>query len=238
MRPQNDRSPEKQDTGLKDKDRFAAQREAMIRTQLIPRGISDKGVLRAMFSVPREAFVPADRRVLAYDDQPISVGSGQTISQPYIVALMTEALGVEPGHTVLEIGTGTGYQTAILLELTPDVYSVERISELAQRAEATLNALGYDIAGRIHTGDGSRGLPGHAPYDAIIVTSATPSVPDPLAGQLAEGGRLVVPVGSRFSQTLYRSVLTGGSLRHEALTGCRFVPLIGDYGWPGEEPAL
>jgi len=204
-------------------------RERMVKWHLEGRGITDARVLAAFRRVPRELFVPPELAEAAYDDCPLPIGEGQTISQPYIVALMTEALALNGGERVLEVGTGSGYQTAILAEMGCQVYTVERILSLLLRALDLLSRLGYAVNGR--AGDGTLGWQEHAPYDAIIVTAAGPAIPPCLLDQLAEGGRLVMPVGDRFSQELIRVVKVSGTVRSESLGGCQFVPLIGACGW-------
>jgi protein-L-isoaspartate(D-aspartate) O-methyltransferase len=209
---------------------FANLRLEMVSRQLRARGIKDERVLRAMQQIPREAFVPLERKAEAYNDGPLPIGCGQTISQPFIVALMTELLQLNPLDRVLEIGTGSGYQTAVLVAITPYVYTVERIPQLAQRAKTTLRSTGC-TAVKIHTGDGSLGWQEEAPFDAIIVTSAAPEIPETLKEQLALGGRLVIPVGDRHLQTLYcieRKPDTFTVSRH---SNCMFVPLVGKHGW-------
>jgi protein-L-isoaspartate(D-aspartate) O-methyltransferase len=188
--------------------------------------VSDERVLAAMGSVPREEFVPDSQRPYAYEDRPLPIGEGQTISQPYIVALMTELLEVEPDDRVLEIGTGSGYQAAILAELTRHVYTIEILETLGLRAEQTLTRLGYDqIHGMIS--DGYKGWPEHAPFDAIIVTCAPEAVPEPLVDQLADGGRMVIPVGPRWTnQTLYVMEKQAGRLKSTAVIPVRFVPMV------------
>lgn len=209
---------------------YAEQRELMVREQLARRDITDVRVLEAMRKVPRHLFVPEHLRYLAYQDGPLPIGSGQTISQPYIVALMTQLLELEADERVLEVGVGSGYQTAILAELTNKVIGLERISELAESAQALLQSLEYSNV-EIHTGDGSGGyLPG-TPYDAILVAAAAPQVPEPLMMQLAEGGRLVIPVGNSFEQLLERVTRRGETLHIERLVPVKFVPLIGRYGF-------
>ncbi len=202
----------------------------MVENQIRARGVRDPGVLSAMRRVPREIFVPLGSRKYAYDDAPISIGEGQTISQPYMVALMTECIELRGNEKVLEIGTGTGYQMAILLQLTPRVYSVERIPALAEKAKRNLASLSYKTI-NIKTGDGTCGWPEEAPFDAIIVTSGAPSVPESLKLQLAEGGRLVIPAGSRHNQTLYKVTKQDDCFALSEITPCVFVPLIGKYGW-------
>ncbi|MBM3149829.1 MAG: protein-L-isoaspartate(D-aspartate) O-methyltransferase, partial [Chloroflexi bacterium] len=192
--------------------------------------ISDKRVLQAMARVPRELFVLPDYYHSAYEDIPLSIGFGQTISQPFIVALMTQALKIRGNEKVLEVGTGSGYQTAILAELARWVVSVERIPQLAESARAVLEKLGYNNV-EIHLAGTTLGWPSEAPYNAILVTAASPRVPDSLLRQLAIGGRLVVPVGSRWEQELYRVTKRKGGNSVDRLGGCRFVPLIGDEAW-------
>jgi protein-L-isoaspartate(D-aspartate) O-methyltransferase len=193
-------------------------------------GIQDEHVLAAMRRVPRERFVPQDMEGSSYENRPLPIGFDQTISQPYIVALMTAELHLTGGERVLEIGTGSGYQTAILAELCQAVFSVERVPELATRAQETLAAMGYTNV-EFHVGDGSLGWPEHAPYDAIIVTAASPQAPSSLLGQLAEGGRLVIPVGERGAQTLRTYQRIGDETVDRFVCGCRFVPLIGAEGF-------
>jgi len=204
----------------------------MVEEQLISRGIKDQRVLSAFLEVPRHKFVEEYLKYKAYDDYPLSIGYGQTISQPYMVALMTEALAPSPQDKVLEIGTGSGYQAAILSRLCSTVYSIERVSTLASRARKTLDELGYF---NIHTriGDGTFGLPQDAPYDGIIVTAGAPHVPEALIEQLKEDGRLVIPVGDQSIQDLKRITRTKDGIREESLGGCRFVRLIGKNGWQG-----
>lgn len=216
---------------MEDMDRdYQSEREKMVRSQLIPRGIRDKRVLQAMGEVPREKFVPDNMKLYAYEDNPLTIGMGQTISQPYIVALMTEALGLTGTEETLEIGTGSGYQAAILSRLCRSVYSVERIAALSENAKNVLNELGYkNIFLKIY--DGTLGWSENAPYDAIMVTAGAPGIPDPLIAQLKEGGRLVVPMGDRISQELIKVVRKGESYYQEDLGGVRFVNLIGEYGW-------
>jgi len=203
----------------------------MVELQLRQRGIQDERVLGAMARVPRHLFVAADKQSLAYEDQPIEIESGQTISQPYIVAAMLQALTLDSSDRVLEIGTGSGYQTAILAELAAQVFTVERQILLHQRSQERLLALGYkNIV--FSLGDGSRGLPEHAPYNAMIVSAAAPRVPHTLLEQLADLGRLIIPVGSEDAQQLFLVRKERGSTKTEALDGCRFVPLIGSHGFP------
>jgi protein-L-isoaspartate(D-aspartate) O-methyltransferase len=204
----------------------AAVRARMVSGQLKDRGITDARVLAAMGKVPRHRFVPAWLAPLAYADQPLPIGSGQTISQPYIVALMTQWAEVQDGDKVLEVGTGSGYQAAVLAELTDKVYSIELLPELAREAQKRLADLGYGRV-RVLTGDGSAGWPQEAPFAAILVTAAAPEVPPALATQLQEGGRLVMPVGRAGGlQYLKRFRRVGGRLQEEATLPVRFVPLV------------
>jgi protein-L-isoaspartate(D-aspartate) O-methyltransferase len=204
----------------------------MVDYQIATRGIHNQRVLAAMKEVPRHLFVPAPYDKSAYEDCPLPIGNGQTISQPFIVALMTELLGLQPTDTVLEIGTGCGYQAAVLATLVQTVTSIERIPEVVRRAKANLAAVGIKNVDVI-VGDGTLGFPQNAPYDGIIITAATPSVPRPLIEQLAEGGRLIAPVGGRDIQELIRIIRKGESLNEEHHGGVRFVPLIGKCGWSG-----
>jgi protein-L-isoaspartate(D-aspartate) O-methyltransferase len=204
---------------------FAAQRKQMVQQQLKPRGIKDERVLAAMAKVPRDEFVPVDERGDAYEDGPLPIGYDQTISQPYIVAFMTEQLRPKPADRVLEIGSGSGYQAAILAELVADVYTIEIIEPLAKTAEATLQHLGYRNV-HLKVGDGYRGWPEEAPFDAIIVTCAPDKVPQPLADQLKEGGRMVIPVGERFAQQLYLLEKKNGQLKESVTLPVRFVPMV------------
>ena len=204
---------------------FAAQRQRMVEQQLKPRGIKDERVLAAMGKVPREKFVPADARADAYEDGPLPIGYDQTISQPYIVAFMTEQLGPRPGERVLEIGSGSGYQAAILAELVADVYTIEIVESLAKTAETTLQRLGYENV-HIKVGDGYKGWPEEAPFDAIIVTCAPENVPQPLIDQLQDGGRMIIPVGERFAQQLYLLEKNNGQLKESVTLPVRFVPML------------
>ena len=210
-----------------------ALREEMVRTKLVPRGITDKRVLDVMMRVPRHLFVQGLSQGSAYDDMALPIGEGQTISQPYMVAVMTELLELTGSEKVLEIGTGSGYQAAVLSELCRQVYTVERIAKLADRATRALRSLSYDNV-NVKSGDGTLGWPEQAPFDRIMITAAAPEIPDPLLAQLAEGGILVVPVGSRFSQQLLRIRKTKDGLIREYHTPCVFVPLIGAHGWAEE----
>ena len=207
------------------RDHFQAERERMVRTQLAERGIREVRVLDAMSRVPRHEFVPETLRQEAYEDHPLPIGEGQTISQPYIVAAMLEHLALQTIDRVLEIGTGSGYVTALLSLLCAEVYSVERHAQLAALAESTLHRLGYRNM-KIRVGDGSQGWPEYAPFDAILVSAATPEMPPALFAQLREGGRLVVPVGPPSSQELQLIGKIGGEPEVRVLEGCRFVPLV------------
>ena len=209
---------------------YESLRLRMVERQIRARGVRDERVLEAMRKVPRHVFVPPDLVDEAYEDHPLSIGKGQTISQPYMVALMTEALELGGNEKVLEVGTGSGYQTAILAELAREVYSIERIPELARDAERRLEDLGYTNV-HIKVGNGTLGWPEEAPFDAIMVTAGAPKVPGPLKAQLADGGRLVIPVGSEFHQILYRVKRQKDTFSEEALTSCVFVPLVGEEGW-------
>lgn len=214
-------------------DPYLGPRLAMVRDHLRPRGISDPRVLEAMGSIPRELFLPPALRELAYSDQAVSIGEGQTISQPFIVAYMTEHLGIAPHHRVLEVGTGSGYQAAILCRLAGHVYSMERIDLLRERAAETLAELHmHNIT--LGRGDGSMGWCEHAPYDRIMVTAGAPDIPRELVAQLAEGGRMIIPVGNKSDQRLIAVDRTDGRIVETPLLECRFVRLIGEAGW-GEE---
>jgi protein-L-isoaspartate(D-aspartate) O-methyltransferase len=207
-----------------------AKKRDMLRRQLRARGIADPRVLQAMEKIPREQFVPYDSVNEAYDDRALGIGYGQTISQPYIVALMSEALELDGSETVLEIGTGCGYQTAILAELAHEVLSVERLPSLAEQAQKSIVELGYHNV-TISTGDGTLGWPQRAPFARIIVTAMAAACPPALFEQLAEGGILVIPLGDRDSQILEAIRKVDGCMETTALSGCRFVPLIGEQGW-------
>ncbi len=215
---------------MADSRRLWRARERMIKEQLLARGIHDERVLRAMGKVPRDAFVPEALRDRAYDDNPLPIGEGQTISQPYIVALMTQLLNLKGDEKILEIGTGSGYQTAILAELAQKVFSIERSSALSASARAVLEKFGYSNV-LLRIGDGSIGWEEFSPYDRIIVTAAAPNIPSSLCRQLAENGVMVIPVGDRMQQTLTVVRNTPhGSIREDA-GGVVFVPLIGREGW-------
>ncbi|MDT8440819.1 MAG: protein-L-isoaspartate(D-aspartate) O-methyltransferase [Desulfuromonadales bacterium] len=213
---------------------FTIARRRMIDQQLIARGIEDRRVIEAMLKVPRHKFVAEALEDQAYSDYPLPIGAGQTISQPYMVALMSQSLLLQGEETVLEVGTGSGYQAAVLALLADRVFSLERIAELARRARRVLDANGYSKV-NIRLTDGTYGWQEMAPFDAIVVTAGAPDVPPTYLEQLTVGGRLVIPVGDRFSQSLKRFTrLEGDQFREETLVGCRFVPLIGNHGWQGE----
>jgi len=213
-------------TGPQSRD-FAIERQRMVQEQLMPRGIHDERVLAAMSKVPREEFVPQDVRAESYTDGPVPIGHGQTISQPFIVAFMTEQLRPSAKDRVLEIGTGSGYQAAILTELVAEVYTIEIIETLAKNAEATLERLGYKNV-HVKVGDGYKGWPEHAPFDAVIVTCAPDHVPQPLVDQLKEGGRMIIPVGGFGDQELYLLEKKNGQLEQRAVLPVRFVPMAGE----------
>jgi protein-L-isoaspartate(D-aspartate) O-methyltransferase len=202
----------------------------MVQEQIIARGINDARVITALRKVPRHLFVDPGIINRAYDDSALPIGDKQTLSQPYMAARMTEALGLVGDEKVLEVGTGSGYQTALLAELCFNVFSVEKIRPLSRKARTLLDSLEYqNIA--LHVGDGTIGWSEHAPYDAIIVTAGAPSAPKPLLEQLTEGGRLVIPVGDEHGQTLVRVTRTGTTFKEEQLGECKFVKLFGKYGW-------
>jgi len=199
----------------------------MVQQQLMTRGITDARVLAAMAKMPREEFVPPESRAASYEDGPLQIGHGQTISQPYIVAFMTEQLRPKASDRVLEIGTGSGYQAAILAGLVKDVYTIEIIEALAKDAEATLQRLGYKNV-HVRVGDGYRGWPEYAPFDAITVTCAPDHVPQPLIDQLKEGGRMIIPVGGFGNQELYLLEKKNGQLQRRSVLPVRFVPMAGE----------
>ena len=206
-------------------------RQKMVKDQLLSRDIKDKKVLNVFRNVPRHQFIDPAMRKDAYGDFPLSIGKGQTISQPYIVALMVQLLDVLEKDRILEIGTGSGYETAILAELAQDVFSIERIEVLAAKARRILEGLSYKNV-HIKIGDGTLGWEEHAPFDKIIVTASSPGIPRPLLDQLSEGGKMVIPVGTRFTQRLtLLEKSEGGRLSEQDVCGCVFVPLIGEYGW-------
>jgi protein-L-isoaspartate(D-aspartate) O-methyltransferase len=205
-------------------------RQQMVVQQIKARGVKDKKVLEAMAKVPRHLFVPPESQVYAYEDRPLCIGEGQTISQPYMVALMTECMELQGGEKVLEVGTGSGYQTAILCEIAEMVYTIERHAVLLQEAEKILDELGYHNY-KAKVGDGTVGWEEYSPFDGIIVTAGAPDIPPKLAEQLAEEGRLVIPVGYHGFQTLFKITKKGNKLKRYSITGCTFVPLIGEQGW-------
>ena len=209
---------------------YSAERLVMIRAQLQRRGITDTRVLQAMREVPRHAFVPPEWRHEAYSDRPLPIANDQTISQPYMVAIMTQSLVLQGHERVLEVGTGSGYQAAVLSRLAAHVYTIEYFPDLAERARALLQRLGCTNV-HVVPGDGSLGLPAYAPYDGILVTAAAPHIPLPLLTQLAEGGRLVIPVGSVTSQELLIITRHGDAYAQVRSVPCRFVPLLGQEGW-------
>ena len=210
---------------------FAAQRQQMVQRQLMTRGINDARVLAAMAKVPREEFVAPESRSASYEDGPLPIGYGQTISQPYIVAFMTDQLRPKQSDRVLEVGTGSGYQAAILAELVSEVYSVEIVEPLAKSAEAILQRLGYKNV-RLKIGDGYQGWPEKGPFDAIIVTCAPDKVPQTLVDQLKDDGRMVIPVGDRFAQQLYLLEKKNGQLKQSATLPVRFVPMTREAAKP------
>lgn len=212
---------------------YSAERDAMVTEQIARRGVRDPRVLSAMRQVPRHEFLPEDARPYAYVDSALRISNGQTISQPYIVALMSELLDVRPEDKVLDVGTGSGYQTAILAVLAREVDTIERIPALAEAAGETLTALGYDNV-RVHLGDGSLGCPEAAPYDRIMVAAAAPEVPPALFDQLVDGGRLVIPVGSRTLQHLEIWDVERGEFKQAKSIPVVFVPLIGAGGWKSD----
>ncbi len=205
----------------------------MVATQLRSRGVVDQRILEVMARVPRHRFVPHVPLEDAYADKALPTACGQTISQPYIVAYMTQLLAAKPGMRVLEVGTGSGYQSAILAELGCRVVSVEKVPELAANSREILEKLGYSDRVTIVQGDGSRGWPGLGPYDRILVTAGAPSLPEVMKEQVVEGGRIVIPVGDREVQTMLIYDLRAGQWTQQQGLGCRFVPLLGDSGWPG-----
>ena len=202
----------------------------MVEDQLRARDIVDDRVLEAMERVPREVFVPDEMRERAYDDAALPIGAGQTISQPYMVARICEALSLRGPERVLDVGSGSGYQAAVLAELAHEVFTIERLPELAARARENLATAGYDRV-QVHVGDGTLGLPEHAPYDGIAVAAAAPDIPEPLYGQLVTGGRLVIPVGGRHGQQLQLVVRSPEGAAVVRSVPCRFVPLVGEEGF-------
>ena len=212
---------------------YQAARKRMVDGQIAIRGITAPRVLEAFLEVPRHHFVPKNQQVHAYQDSPLPIGLGQTISQPYIAAYMTDILQLTGAERVLEIGTGSGYQAAILGKLADEIHTVERHPALADKAKRLLESLGYDNV-QVHEGDGTWGLPDFAPYQAIMVTAAAPEVPTLLLDQLGEAGRLVMPVGGRGGQVLLLYRRRGDEFHREDLVPVAFVPLIGEHGWAGE----
>jgi protein-L-isoaspartate(D-aspartate) O-methyltransferase len=209
---------------------YEIERNRMVDEQIAFRGVKDPRVLEAMRKVPRHEFMPEAIRSQAYGDHALPIGEGQTISQPYMVALMTELLDLKGTERVLEIGTGSGYQAAVLSELCEKVFTIERVKTLAERARQNLDRLGYrNVAMKVY--DGTYGWKEVAPFDAILVTAAAPEVPPSLIDQLKEGGRLVIPVGERFTQILVKVIRTATGIRQETSVPCVFVPLIGNHGW-------
>ncbi len=211
---------------------FQLARKRMVERQIANRGITSPRILEAFLDTPRHLFIPKNQHLFAYEDGPLPIGKGQTISQPYIVAYMTKHLNLGGEERVLEIGTGSGYQAAILGKLAAEVHTVERHPSLAESATQLLADLGFENI-QVHLGDGTRGLLDFAPYDAIMVTAAAPDVPVPLLDQLADGGRLIMPVGGRGGQVLHLYQRRGEEIIRDNLTPVAFVPLIGDHGWPG-----
>jgi len=214
-------------------DIYRVQRERMVREQIERRGIRTPGVLEALRAVPRHLFVLPDQQTYAYSDGAMRIGHGQTISQPYIVALMTDLLKLQGGERVLEVGTGSGYQAAVLAHLAEEVHTIERLAALSDHAALVLEELGIENV-HLYVGDGTLGLPDQAPFQAIMVTAAAPDVPKTLLDQLDDSGRLVIPVGRRFSQVLEVWQRVGVRYEQEAVTAVAFVPLIGEEGWPEE----
>jgi len=209
---------------------YRLARERMVKNQLIPRDITDKDVLRVMGKIHRHLFIEEALVGEAYNDHPLPIGHKQTISQPYIVALMSQALGLAGTEITLEIGTGSGYQTAILAELSKKVYTIERIRPLLEKARRLLGGLGY-INIRFKAFDGTLGWEEYGPYEAIMVTAGAPKLPEPLIEQLTDGGRMIIPIGDKYSQELFKVIKEKDGYRKENLGGCRFVDLVGAHGW-------
>jgi len=209
---------------------YEQQRHQMVQRQLIARNIFNPRIIKAFQKVPREEFVPEKYRQSAYSDYPLAIGCGQTISQPFITALMTQAIDLTDDDCVLEVGTGSGYQTAVLAEIAKKVFTIERISALSENARIKLEELGYKNI-FFHVGDGTCGWPQNSPYQAITVTAASPDIPSPLIEQLSLGGKMVIPVGGRFGQTLILIRKSKEGLERKRVCGCVFVPLIGKFGW-------
>ena len=218
---------------------FAEQREYMVRHQIANRGIRSTLVLEAMRNVPREEFLPAGQGIFAYDDGPLPIGEGQTISQPYVVAYMADGLCLGGGERVLEIGTGSGYAAAVLAEIAAEVYTVERISLLADMARQTLQSLGYNNV-HVRCGDGTLGWPEKSPFDGIIVSAGAPDVPESLSHQLRIGGRMVIPVGSgkSYQQLVLVTRVEENEWTSEDMIPVRFVPLVGEEGWSSERESF
>jgi protein-L-isoaspartate(D-aspartate) O-methyltransferase len=216
------------DAATNGQDNFQAMRERMVETQISARDVANAAVLQAMRRVPRHLFVPDDLRPYAYEDRPLPIGRGQTISQPYIVAYMTEALQLAPGHTVLEIGTGSGYQSAILADIVKQVYSIEIVPDLAESARRALAQAGVRNV-EVRTGNGYSGWPEHAPFDRIIVTAAPPEIPQALVDQLAVGGVMVVPVGTSHQEIVVVTKTPGGTTQQRTIE-VRFVPMVSSPG--------
>ena len=214
-------------------DSYRIERERMVENQLKKRGIGSSQILEAFRKVPRHQFVPGNVKAEAYADGPLPIGEGQTISQPYMTAIMTQSSEVAPGDRVLEIGTGSGYQSAILAELGADVYTIERVPELLEQARETLHQLHYDKV-QVRMGNGTLGWEEEAPFDVILVTAGAPEIPGPLLEQLAIGGRLVIPLEEGFSQVLYVVRRTPKGFHKERGERCTFVPLIGEHGWEND----
>lgn len=215
---------------------FETLKKRMVQEQLIPRGIKNLKVLSVLSRIERHKFIQENLKNNAYADFPLPIGEGQTISQPYIVALMTEGLDLSGNEKVLEIGTGSGYQTAILAELSREVYSIERFETLAQRAQSLLIELGYKNI-KIKVGDGTLGWQEEAPFDRIIITASSPKIPEPLVEQLADNGKLILPLGENLSQVLTLVEKKEGRLKSSDICGCVFVPLVGKYGWSDKRNA-
>ncbi len=221
---------------MKEPDAFSHEREWMVAHTIEARGVRDQRVLDAIRQLPRHLFVPEEQRSESYADCPLPIGCGQTISQPYIVALMTELLNLQGGEKVLEIGTGSGYQAALLAMLAGEVHTIEQHAELSERAEKNIRPLELNNL-HFHVGDGSLGLPDEAPFNGIIVTAGAPLTPQTLLDQLADGGRLVIPVGSHYSQDLQLWWRDGKKFDSESICPVVFVPLRGLHGWDGEKSA-
>jgi len=219
---------------MDESDTFAVIRAEMVSNQIARRGLREPGLLQAFQQVPRHLFVPESLRAHAYEDRPLPIGMGQTISQPYIVALMTSLLGLKGGETILEIGTGSGYQSAILSRLAGTVHTIERVSELANLAKDRLTSLGYSNV-QVFCEDGSKGWPPAAPFDGILVTAAAAAAPQPLLGQLTDGGRLIAPVGNLYGQMLQLWTRDKGRFDYQDIIPVSFVPLRGEFGWSLED---